>query len=141
MNRTDEGHLKFNIKSGNDYVGTFIDFHDELQLNTQWYVYIIQCEPMQGSRHEGTVYYTGKTWDLEKRFKEHLAGNGSQYMKKNKLRPQKVVYFERFSTEKEALKREQEIKKWSHGKKKKKGNEFLKRNVGYVDKHLSNEWD
>lgn len=67
-----------------------------------YYVYILSCK--DGS------YYTGSTNNVEKRFKDHLAGKGARYTKSHK--PEKIIYREEFSTKSEALKREIEIKKW-----------------------------
>ncbi len=53
-------------------------------------------------------YYVGSTKDLNKRIKEHNQGK----TKSTKgLRPLKLIYFENFSTNSRARKRELEIKK------------------------------
>ena len=72
-----------------------------------YFVYILLC--VDGS------YYTGSTNNIEKRFKDHLAGKGAKYTKSHK--PVKVIYKEKFSTKSEALKREAELKKWPKVKK------------------------
>ncbi|HKC04582.1 MAG TPA: GIY-YIG nuclease family protein [Patescibacteria group bacterium] len=73
-----------------------------------YYIYILLCS--DGS------YYTGSTNDVEKRFKDHLAGKGARYTKSHK--PKKIIYREKFATKSEALKREFEIKKLSKKQKK-----------------------
>lgn len=44
-------------------------------------VYLIQCETKNGKE----VYYTGRTGDWEKRFRQHKTGNGSKFTKQYKL--------------------------------------------------------
>jgi len=72
-----------------------------------WFIYIIVCS--DGS------YYTGSTNDVEKRFRDHLAGKGARYTKSHK--PVKIVYREESLTKSEALRREAEIKSWPKSKK------------------------
>jgi putative endonuclease len=72
-----------------------------------YYVYILLCR--------GGSYYIGSTNNIDKRFKDHLAGRGARYTKSHK--PEKIIYREKFSTKSEALKREAELKKWSKTKK------------------------
>ncbi|HEX7016265.1 MAG TPA: GIY-YIG nuclease family protein [Cyclobacteriaceae bacterium] len=71
------------------------------------YVYILLCCDMS--------YYVGSTTDLEKRFVEHLLGEGSNYTRKRL--PVKLVYFEIFDRIDEAFNREKQIKGWSRKKK------------------------
>jgi putative endonuclease len=68
-----------------------------------YFIYMLECL-------DGTLY-TGSTNDVEKRFKDHLAGHGARYTKSHK--PEKVVYRESFPTKSAALVREAEIKKLS----------------------------
>lgn len=72
-----------------------------------WYVYILLCT--------GNRLYTGITPDLEARFKKHTRGIGSRFTRA--FKPLKIVYSERCPDKSTALKREAEIKKWSHRKK------------------------
>lgn len=67
-----------------------------------YFIYILLCT-------DGSLY-TGSTNDIEKRFKDHLAGHGARYTKSHE--PVKIVYQEEFATKSEALKRESEIKSW-----------------------------
>lgn len=65
-------------------------------------MYILECA--DGS------FYTGKTFDLEKRLKAHngkLKG-GAKYTRQR--RPVMLKYFEKFETQTEALKREYTLK-------------------------------
>ena len=71
------------------------------------YVYILLCE--DGS------YYTGYTKDLERRFQQHLNGKGAKYTKSHK--PVKIVYYEEFEDDREAMRREYRIKQLSHQEK------------------------
>ena len=64
-------------------------------------VYILQ------SKKDGT-YYIGYTTDLNRRLSEHNSGKSTYTSLKM---PWNVVYYERFSTRTEALKREKFLKK------------------------------
>lgn len=75
----------------------------------RWYVYIIECE-------DGT-YYTGMTWDVSRRWEQHLSRMGSKYTAKHK--PKSVVYVEEHEDIDTARYREKQIKDWSQTKKKK----------------------
>ncbi|MCI5725991.1 MAG: GIY-YIG nuclease family protein [Clostridium sp.] len=65
------------------------------------YVYIIRCND--------NSLYTGWTNNLEKRFEDHSKGKGAKYTRGRG--PLKLVYFEKFDTKEEAMKREYAIKK------------------------------
>ena len=65
------------------------------------YVYIIRCND--------NSLYTGWTNNLEKRFEDHSKGKGAKYTRGRG--PRKLVYFEKFDTKEEAMKREYAIKK------------------------------
>lgn len=139
LNETEDGEVKISIYKNGDKVGTVIDFNKELLFRdkTKWFTYIIQCEPKLHSDKSSTAYYTGKTHDLQKRFKEHMEGVGSNWMHNNGYKPMKVIYWEIFDTEQEALDREDTIKSWSHDKKKRKGQKFINRNFEYINSKLS----
>lgn len=64
------------------------------------YTYIVRCR-------DGSLY-TGWTNNLEKRIKDHNAGNGAKYTKSR--RPVVLAYYEQFATKAEAMHREWEIK-------------------------------
>jgi putative endonuclease len=73
-----------------------------------FYVYVLESECRVGFR------YIGFSGDLKNRLRDHNEGK-CRYTRK--YRPWRVVYFEVFACEKGARKREQQIKKWSAGKK------------------------
>ena len=73
------------------------------------YVYILECE--DGS------YYTGWTNDLNRRFEMHCNGNGAKYTRTH--HPRRIAYFEEFEDRIQAMKREYEIKQFSHLQKEK----------------------
>ncbi len=79
-----------------------------LNLNgkVKYFVYILECS-------DGSLY-TGITWNLSKRIKDHHKGS-SKYTR-SKL-PAKLVYFEESIDKASAAKREREIKGWSRKKK------------------------
>jgi putative endonuclease len=71
------------------------------------YLYILKCK--DGS------YYTGITWDLDKRVKEHNSRIKSP-LQKSKI-PVSLVYSEPFRDRYQAAKREKENKGWRREKK------------------------
>ena len=71
------------------------------------YMYILEC--CDGS------YYTGSTVDLEKRLREHKAGEGANHTKKRL--PVKLVYYEVYARIDEAFYREKQVQGWSRKKK------------------------
>ncbi len=71
------------------------------------YTYIVQCK-------DGSLY-TGWTNDLSKRIKAHNEGKGAKYTKAR--RPVKLLYYEKFASKEEAMKREYEIKHMSRKEK------------------------
>ena len=74
---------------------------------TVWYVYILKC----GDKS----LYTGIALDIARRIKEHSSGKGSKYLR-GRL-PLKLVYSKEFRDRSSALKREAEIKRWTHDEK------------------------
>src|SRR3989344_426613 len=72
----------------------------------KYFVYILECRDKS--------LYTGITWNLSKRVKEHF--NGTSKYTRRKL-PVKLVYFEKSIDKISAAKREREIKGWSRTKK------------------------
>jgi len=73
-----------------------------------WYVYILVCE--------GGSYYVGLTDDVGRRYREHSAGKGGHYTRRNP--PTKLAYQESFQNKETAQKREIQIKRWVRAKKK-----------------------
>jgi len=65
-----------------------------------YFVYAIRC-------NDGSIY-KGFTADLERRWNEHLSGNGAQHTKKYK--PLKIIYWEKVESQEKALKREKFLK-------------------------------
>jgi putative endonuclease len=73
------------------------------------WVYILKCS--DGS------YYTGWTWDPEKRTRVHNAGRGSKYV--DGRRPATLIYVEALASQRLAMKRERAIKKMTRKRKEK----------------------
>lgn len=71
------------------------------------YMYMLECS--DGS------FYTGSTWDLEKRLLEHQAGLGANHTRKRL--PVKLVYYESFDRVEDAFRREKQVQGWSRRKK------------------------
>ena len=44
-----------------------------------WILYLIECQ-----RGSGSVYYTGITTDMTRRFKEHAGGSGARFTRANR---------------------------------------------------------
>lgn len=65
-----------------------------------YYVYMLECRDQ--------TFYTGYTKDLSRRIKQHETGHGAKYTRGRG--PFKVVYVEKFQTQKKAMQREYEIK-------------------------------
>ena len=61
------------------------------------------------------AYYTGWTTDPQRRVSEHNAGRGARYTRMHG--PVELVYVEEVTDQSTALKREVEIKRYSHAKK------------------------
>lgn len=74
-----------------------------------YFVYIVECKDKS--------FYTGITWNLQKRVHEHNSRVKSS-LQLSKL-PVKLVYWEQFVDKYKAAKREKEIKGWSRVKKQK----------------------
>lgn len=72
-----------------------------------WFIYILKCK--DGS------YYTGITWSLQKRIKEHNSRVKTS-LQLSKL-PVRLAYWERFDNRYQAAAREKEIKGWRREKK------------------------
>jgi len=71
-----------------------------------YYVYILYSKKLDR-------YYTGHTWNPEKRLKRHNAGK-SRSTKAGI--PWEIKYIEEFPTRRDAIKRENEIKRWKNRK-------------------------
>ena len=82
------------------------------------FVYIIECKDK--------YLYTGITYNIEKRLREHKSG--LSIITKNRL-PIRLVYLERFNNKIDAAKREKEIKGWKRSKKENLIDNYLKQYV------------
>jgi len=71
------------------------------------YMYILECA--DGS------YYTGSTWDLDRRLREHQNGEGANHTKKRL--PVKLIYYEAYDRVEDAFLREKQVQGWSRRKK------------------------
>jgi predicted GIY-YIG superfamily endonuclease len=60
-------------------------------------------------------FYVGITDDVDERLGEHNRGKGPEYTAKR--RPVKLVWHQKYASQQEARKREEEIKGWSRRKK------------------------
>jgi putative endonuclease len=72
-----------------------------------YFVYMLLCD--DGS------YYTGYTSNVLSRFERHKKGHGARYTRMRQ--PRKIVYLQRFSTRRAAMRRERQIKTLGHGEK------------------------
>jgi putative endonuclease len=71
------------------------------------YMYILECA--DGS------YYTGSTWDLERRLAEHQSGVGARHTAKRL--PVRLVYCEYYDRITDAYQRKKQVQGWSRRKK------------------------
>ncbi len=67
-----------------------------------YYAYMVVCSD--------STLYTGYTDDLVRRMQAHNSGKGAKYTRSR--RPVKLVYWEKFSTKRQAMQREYAIKQW-----------------------------
>ncbi|WP_322938074.1 GIY-YIG nuclease family protein [Nocardioides bizhenqiangii] len=72
------------------------------------YLYILECS-------DGT-YYTGSTFNLERRFVQHNEGTGARYTARR--RPVRLIWFAEFASVRDAYLLEKKLQGWSHPKKK-----------------------
>ena len=72
-----------------------------------WFVYILRC--VNGS------FYVGHSIDPQRRLVRHAAGIGALHTAT--YPPEQAVYQEPFATEAEAVRRENQLKRWSRAKK------------------------
>jgi len=98
---------------------------DEKGDITVFYVYVILCR--------NRTFYTGYTKYIIERLKQHLDGKGARYLRGNKVK--KLYYIEKYRTQRKAIQREREIKKFTHlDKKKLIENEFDEELVDKINK-------
>ncbi|MFT4882760.1 MAG: putative endonuclease [Natronomonas sp.] len=71
------------------------------------YVYVLECADRS--------LYTGYTTDVERRVREHDAGDGAKYTRGRT--PVELVHTESFESKSEAMSREYEIKQLSRAEK------------------------
>ena len=76
-----------------------------------YYVYILETVSRNGKKR----FYTGYTNDLYRRWNEHRNGTGAKFCRGKK--DIELKYFESYSTRKEAMRRELEIKTFSRKQK------------------------
>ena len=76
-------------------------------MDETWFCYMLECR--DGS------FYVGITNNLEERLQEHARGKDSDYTAKRL--PVKLVWEQAYSGQRQARKRESEIKGWSRSKK------------------------
>lgn len=69
-----------------------------------WILYLIECQ-----RGSSSVYYTGITTDLERRFKEHSTGTGARFTRAN--RPVRILVTREYPDRSAASRAEAELKK------------------------------
>ncbi|MCF7918006.1 GIY-YIG nuclease family protein [Candidatus Gracilibacteria bacterium] len=75
----------------------------------EYFFYFAQCS-------DGSLY-AGYTANIQEREKIHNQGKGAKFTAGR--RPIKIIYWEEFETQKEAMQREIQVKKWCREKKEK----------------------
>jgi len=81
--------------------------HSRNVKRASYFVYMLLCD--DGS------YYTGYTSNVLSRFERHRKGRGARYTKMRQ--PKRIVYLQRFSTRRAAMRRERQMKALSHDEK------------------------
>lgn len=74
-----------------------------------YYFYIVRCSD--------NSLYCGQTNNLERRITQHNSNSSKSAKYIRAKKPVELVYFEKYSTLQEAMRRECEIKKWTKIKK------------------------
>ncbi len=74
-------------------------------LHKQGYVYIM-------TNKYRTTFYIGVTSDLNGRVWQHINGEGSKFVKKDRLHD--LVFYEYFERITDAIDREKQLKNWHH---------------------------
>ncbi|MDP2691342.1 MAG: GIY-YIG nuclease family protein [bacterium] len=77
------------------------------KIENPHFVYLARCSDKS--------LYVGYCSNITKREKAHNEGKGAYFTRKR--RPIKIIYFEKYLSEIEAIRRELQIKKWSRIKK------------------------
>ncbi|WP_049942762.1 MULTISPECIES: GIY-YIG nuclease family protein [Haloarcula] len=72
-----------------------------------YHVYVLRCSD--------NTFYTGYTTDVERRVREHDAGDGAKYTRGRT--PVELIHVEPFDSQSEAMSREYEIKQYSRAQK------------------------
>ena len=70
-------------------------------------MYILKCAD--------DSYYTGSTWNLEKRLAQHQRGEGTRHTAKRL--PVELVYCEEYKRVEDAFNRKKQIQRWNRKKK------------------------
>ncbi|AHB67289.1 hypothetical protein HISP_15215 [Haloarcula hispanica N601] len=72
-----------------------------------YHVYVLRCSD--------NTFYTGYTTDVERRVREHDAGDGAKYTRGRT--PVELIHVEPFDSQSAAMSREYEIKQYSRAEK------------------------
>ncbi|MEF8829186.1 MAG: GIY-YIG nuclease family protein [Haloarcula sp.] len=72
-----------------------------------YHVYVLRCSD--------NTFYTGYTTDVERRVREHDAGDGAKYTRGRT--PVELVHVESFDSQSEAMSREYDIKQYTRAEK------------------------
>jgi len=72
-----------------------------------YHVYVLRCSD--------NTFYTGYTTDVERRVREHDAGDGAKYTRGRT--PVEPIHVESFDSQSDAMSREYEIKQYSRAEK------------------------
>ena len=81
--------------------------HGRGEKCASYFVYMLLCD--DGS------YYTGYTRNVLSRFERHKKGHGARYTRMRQ--PRKIVYLQKFSTRRAAMRKERQMKALSHDEK------------------------
>jgi len=99
-------------------------------MNREWFFYMVRCKD--------DSIYSGIAIDVEERLKKHNNGTGARYTAVH--RPAILIYWEKFNTISEAMKRETQVKRWPKEKKAGLARRFFDMDVKvqqYIEKQKS----
>ena len=84
-------------------------------MDRECFFYMVRCKD--------DSIYSGIAVDVEERLKKHNNGTGAKYTAVH--RPVVLIYWEKFNTFSDAMKRENEVKRWPKAKKEQLAYRFL----------------
>jgi predicted GIY-YIG superfamily endonuclease len=111
------------LSANQDRPGSFM-------TDREWFFYMVRCKD--------DSIYSGIAVDVAERLKKHNNGTGARYTAIH--RPVVLIYWEKYDTISNAMKRESQVKRWSKPKKEQLAHRFYDMNKevqAYIEKQKS----